>query len=263
MIYDIHAHLDLYAEKEVSGVIKNARENNVRLIITNSVDMNSCKKNLEFAEKYNDIVKLAVGFYPQDALSREKNELVAKKEGEYEKFSDLKEFALTNKKYVFAIGESGLDLHNGKDITSQTELLKKELKLAEELNVPIIIHSRKAEEKVVEFIKDYKCKRILHCFSGNFKLIKKAIEYGCYFSIPTNIVRSEHFKRMVAEIPKNRILTETDSPYLSPFHDKKNEPAFVHETIKIIAEIWKISEKETELILWKNFVRVFNYQKNP
>ena len=254
MIADIHCHLDLYDEKEVEKVIDKAAKAGVKVIINNSVDLASCKKNLDFAKKYPSIVKLAVGFYPQDALSREEKKLW---KGGYESFEDLRNFALANKKDIFAIGEVGMDLKNGKDIQMQEELLRKELDLASELNVPIILHSRKAEEKVVEIVKDYSCTRIMHCFSGSFNLIKKALDYGCYFSIPTNIVKLEHFQKMVKELPKDRILTETDAPFLSPFPGEKNEPAFIHETIKKIAEIWDLSEKETELILWKNFVRVF------
>jgi len=257
MIADIHCHLDLYNEKEVAKIIENARKAGVKIIINNSVDLSSCKKNLEFVKKYSDIVKLAVGFYPQDALSREERKLW---KGGYESFEELKEFALANKKDIFAIGEVGMDLKNGKDIKMQEELLKKELKLAEELNVPIIVHSRKAEAEVVEIMKDYKCKRIMHCFSGSFNLVKKALDYGCYFSIPTNIVKLEHFQRMVAELPKDRILTETDAPFLSPYSGIRNEPAFIHETIKKIAEIWQLSEKETEEILWENFCKMFNYK---
>lgn len=248
MIADIHAHLDLYPEKEVGGIVDNAKKNNV-IIITNSVDLESCRKNLEFAKKY-DNVRLAIGYYPQDALSR----------GEPQKkdsFEELKKFAIKNKKQIFAIGEVGMDLKNGSDAEGQEELLRKELTLAEELDVPIIIHSRKAEERVVEIVKDYKCKRIMHCFSGKFSLIKKALDYSCFFSIPTNIVRLEHFRKMAKELPNNRILTETDAPYLSPFPGKKNESSFIKETIKIIAKLWEKSEKETEKILWDNFLNVF------
>jgi TatD DNase family protein len=258
MLIDIHAHLDLYDEKEVGNIIKESIENNVKCIITNSVDLDSCKKNLEFAKKYKDVVKLAVGFYPQDALSREEKELGYESKEKTETFEQLKEFTLKNKEFVFAIGETGLDFYNGKDKKTQEELFKKELKLAEELKVPIIIHSRKAEKEVVELIKDYSCVRILHCFNGKFSLIKQALESGCYFSIPTNIVRLEHFKKMVQEIPKDRILTETDAPFLSPYHNSKNKPYYIKETIKEISKIWKLSEKETEKIIFDNFKKVFN-----
>jgi len=261
MIYDIHCHLDLYEDEEkVKKVIGNARKKDVKVIITNSVDMNSCEINLEYAKKNSNIVKLAVGFYPKDALDREKESMDIKKRRKDETFEDLKEFALKHKKDIFAIGETGLDLYNGKDLEEQKELLKKELELAEELNIPIIIHSRKAEAEVVEFAKGYKCKRILHCFNGKISLAKKAVEYGYYFSIPTNIVRLEHFRTMIKELPKDRILTETDSPYLSPFPGEKNEPAFIHETIKEISKIWNLTEKEVEEVLWKNFTKVFDYK---
>jgi TatD DNase family protein len=261
MIYDIHCHLDLYEdEEEVKEVVKNAIKNEVKCMITNSVDISSCEKNLEYAKKYKDIVRLAVGFYPKDALDRESEDIDIKIKRKSETFSDLKKFVIKNKKDIIALGETGLDLYNGKDIEEQKKLLKQELKLAEDLDIPIILHSRKAEAEIVEFAKDFKCKRVLHCFSGKFSLIKKAVEYGYYFSIPTNIVRLEHFKNMVKEVPKNRILTETDAPFLSPYKEKKNEPAFVHETIKEIKKIWNLTGRETEEILWKNFKEVFNYK---
>ncbi len=254
MIADVHAHLDLYKEKEAEIVIENARENKV-IIVSNSVDLPSCRKNLVFADKY-DNVRLAVGYYPQDALNRE-NEGMGIGKARKESFEELRKFALENDDKVFAIGEIGMDFKNGKDIKAQKELLRKELELAEELEIPAIIHSRQAEEQVVEIVKDYKCKKVMHCFSGKFSLIKKALDYGCYFSIPTSIVRLEHFRNMVKELPRNRILTETDSPYLSPYKEKKNEPSFIKETIKVIAGIWEESEKETEKILWQNFLDVF------
>ena len=261
MIADIHAHLDLYKENEVERVIENARKNNVKAIITNSVDLASCRKNLEYSKKYPDIVKLAVGFYPQDALSREEKEMWKKEEKPKEKFEELRDFALKNKNYVFAIGEVGMDLKNGKDVAGQEKLLRQELELAQELKVPAIIHSRKAEKEVVDIVKDYNCVRIMHCFSGSFGLIKKALDYGCYFSIPTNIVKLEHFQKMAKELPREKILTETDAPFLSPFVGVKNEPAFIKETIKIIAKIWNLSEEETEKILWENFCQAFSYGK--
>ncbi|MEM3405728.1 MAG: TatD family hydrolase [Candidatus Pacearchaeota archaeon] len=261
MIYDIHCHLDLYEnEEEVKKVIENARKNKVKCIITNSVDLTSCKKNLEYTKKYIDIVKLAVGFYPKDALERENEDIEKRKKRQKESFENLEEFALKNKKYVFAIGEVGLDLYKGKNLEEQKELLKKELILAEELNVPVILHSRKAEKEIIEFTKDFKCKKILHCFNGKFSLIKNALSLGYYFSIPTNIVKLEHFKEMIKILPKEKILTETDAPYLSPYAGKKNEPSFIKETIKVIAKVLDLSEEETEKILWNNFVKVFDYK---
>jgi TatD DNase family protein len=107
-------------------------------------------------------------------------------------------------------------------------------------------------------LKNYpELKKVLHCFSGKKNLVKEATSLGCYFSIPTNIVRSEQFQEMLKIIPRQKILTETDAPYLSPFPEKQNEPAFIDESIKIISKLWNISTKETEKIIEDNFKKVF------
>jgi TatD DNase family protein len=124
----------------------------------------------------------------------------------------------------------------------------------------VIIHSRKAEREVLEILEKFKSiKVILHCFSGSFNLVKKGIGLGCYFSIPANIVRSEHFQKMAQVIPREKILTETDSPYLSPFKEKENEPAFITESMKKISKIWKIPETEVEKKIEDNFRKVFGF----
>ena len=242
MIIDTHAHLDLVKKNYLNKLIENAKNARVKIIITNAIDLNSCKKVLDLSKRF-DIVKPALGLYPEK-LSLEK----------LEKF---KKFLFEHKKEVFAIGEIGMDFKWHEDKKLQEKIFREQLKLAEELKLPAIIHSREAEAEVVEILKDYNCKKIMHCFMGNFKLVKKAEELGCYFSIPTNIVRSEHFQKMVRMLPKDKILTETDSPYLSPFKGKKNESAFIVESIKIISKIWGLTKEETEKQIEDNFERLF------
>lgn len=236
MLIDVHAHLDFLDEKKLEEIQNNK---NIKLVLTNSVNLKSCKKNLEISKKYSKI-KLAVGLYPE-----KKNTL-----SEYKKFE---KFVQENKKQIFAIGEIGLDKTEDLNFKIQKKIFENQLALAEKLNVPAIIHTRKAEKEVLEIIKEYKCKKILHCFSGKHKLVKQAIELGCYFSIPTNIVRSEHFQKLIEIISKNKIFTETDAPYLSPHKERKNEPKFIEESVKIISKIWKISIQETEKQIEKNF----------
>jgi len=245
MIIDVHAHLDFLEEKKLKEIETNPK---IKLVITNSVNLESCKKNLELVKKYKKI-KLAVGLYPEKNLS-------------LKKYNEFEKWILKNKQYVFAVGEIGLDFSYTKpEKKLQIEIFQKQLKLAEELNVPAIIHTRKAEKEIVEILKNAEGKYILHCFSGNFKLVKQANELGCYFSIPTNITRSEHFQKMVEFLPKNKILTETDSPYLSPYKNKKNKPEFIVETIKIISKIWKKSFDSTEEQIEKNFQKIINIYK--
>ncbi len=243
MIIDVHAHLDLLPEKKLIEIQENKK---IKLVITNSVDLKTSKKSLELSKKFPK-VKVALGLYPDKNL----------------KISDFKifeEFVRKNKTSIVALGEIGLDLHHTKEnFEIQKAVFVKELELANQLEIPVIIHSRKAEKEVLEILESFpKVKVVLHCFSANFKLIKKGIELGCYFSIPANVVRSEHFQKMVLEIPKEKILTETDSPYLSPFEKIKNEPAFIKESIKKISEIWKTPEDKVEKQIEENFKRIFN-----
>jgi TatD DNase family protein len=239
MIIDTHFHADFLDEVKLKEIQDDEK---IKLVITNSVNINSCKKNTEISKKYQKI-KTALGLYPEQTLTEEE-------------FNLLLELIKKNK--PIAIGEIGLDKTEKLDFEIQKEVFIKQLDLAKELNVPAIIHTRKAEKEVLEILENYsELKIILHCFSGNFKLVKKANEMGCYFSIPTNIVRSEHFQKMVKELPKEKILTETDSPYLSPFKEKDNEPRFITESIKKISEIWDVSEKEVERQIEENFERVF------
>lgn len=243
MIYDVHSHMDFFNAEELKLILDNSKE--VALIISNSVNIKSCEKNLELSKSYPQI-KLATGLYPEDTL-KERD------------FIKLKEFVEKNKAQIIAIGEIGLDKTERCDFSIQKRIFIQELEFAKKLNLPSIVHTRKAEKEVLEILENYKDQKIiLHCFSGNFKLIKKAIELEFYFSIPIILIKSEHFQRLVNEVPRNKILTETDSPLLSPYKDKKNQPAYIKETIKKLAEIWKISEKEVETQIEKNTKHVFS-----
>ena len=241
MLIDVHFHADFLPEKKLEEIQRNEK---IKLVVTNSVDVESCESNLKISKKFSKI-KLAVGLYPE-----EKNNLT-----EYEK---LENFVVKNKNQIFAIGEIGLDKTEKLDFEIQKKIFVAQLNLAKRLNLPVIVHTRKAEKEVLEILENYKeLKIILHCFSGNFKLVKKAVELGCYFSIPTNIVRSEHFQKLVVEVPHGRILTETDAPYLSPFKEKQNESAFIVETIRTLSKIWNVPEKDVERQVETGFEKVF------
>jgi TatD DNase family protein len=268
MLLDVHCHLDHhYYKQDLDQVIQNARNAKVVKIITSGIDRNTCEIALSLAKKY-DIVEAALGRYPEDALDRE---------GYYEFNPDAQrttieqdiQFMKQHKDKFIAIGECGLDLHNGsiENLEKQICVFKKLIELSIELDKPIIIHSRKAERQVIEILDEYKGKItpgniILHCFSGRKSLINIAIERGYKFSIPTNIGRAEHFQWIVQQSPIKNILTETDAPYLSPYKNEdnsfnRNEPAYVSETIKIISKIKKITESECEKQIFMNFQMTF------
>ena len=247
MIYDVHAHLDMFTDEGLKELIDRAKLGRVKKIITNSVNMKSIERSFEIKKNYPEIVDLAIGLYPEEIES-------------VEEFYNFEEFAREHKDDYIAFGEIGLDLYHRKDnFELQKEVFVKELDLARELSKPVIIHTRKAEKEVLDILENYKdVKRVLHCFSGNFKLIGRAKEMGCYFSIPANVNKSEHFQKMAQELPHEIILTETDSPYLAPYRCVGNEPAFIKETVSVISQIWGVSKEEFEEQIEGNYHSVFS-----
>ena len=257
ILVDVHNHLDHdFFKEDLDQVIERAREAGVKSIITNGLDPDTNRKSLELANKY-DIVKAALGIYPPESLEKEAET------GEHTRptieFDIDKEieFIEQNKDNIIAIGEIGLDfVHSQTD--AQKELFKKLLDLAKKLDKPVLVHSRKAEREVIEILEANQQKKvILHCFSGRKSLIKRGVELGYYFSIPGNIVRSQQFQITAELVPFSQLLTETDGPYMSPFKDKRNEPAFIIETIKKIAEIKNITPEETANQIYMNYQHLF------
>ncbi|MBT3690697.1 TatD family hydrolase [Candidatus Woesearchaeota archaeon] len=245
MLIDVHCHLDYKDfDKDRDEVIENAKKNNVKIIISNGTDLESNKKVLELSKKY-DIIKPAFGLYPVEAENLSEEEI-----------DETLNFIKKNN--PVAIGEVGLDLYNGKDIEKQKKVLVKLIDLSKELDIPLIIHSRKAEEEVIELLKETKPKKvILHCFCGNKELTKEAESLGYVFSIPATIIRTKTFKKLAKRIQLKSILTETDAPFLSPYEGKRNEPAYIKETIKKISEIKGLTEEELEKIIFMNYQNLF------
>jgi TatD DNase family protein len=245
MIIDVHCHLDFEQfDEDRDEVIKRAKENEVKVIISNGTNLQKNKKVLELSKKY-DIVKPAYGIYPTEAEEMSQGEI-----------EEILEFIEKNK--PMAIGEVGLDLNHGKNIDKQKEVLKKLIALSKKLDIPLIVHSWKAEKETIEFLKENKAEKvIMHCFCGNADLTKEAESLGYLFSIPTSIVKSKTFRKLAKRIQLKSILTETDAPFLSPYEGKRNEPSFIKESIRKIAEIKEITEEELKKIIFMNYQNLF------
>lgn len=258
MYIDIHCHLDhpMLAEK-MDKIIENAKQAEIRVILTAGINPQTNRTTLELAKKY-DIVKAALGIYPPKTLQKEIDEGGYPLKPNLFDIDEELEFIKQNKDNLVAIGECGLDYSLGEDPKSQKQVFQKQIELAEKLNKPIIVHSRKAESDAVEILESSKSKKIfLHCFSGKKKLMKRAADLGFYFSIPTNVVRAENFQITADIVDINHLFCETDSPYLSPFKDIWNEPSFVVESYKKIAEIKNLDLEEVKNNIWLNWQRVF------
>ena len=249
LLYDVHAHLSDNQLSDVTGLINRAKSAGVKSIITNGLGPSDNKQQLNLSTKY-DIVRAALGFYPSEAETASQDIIK----------SELN-FIRENKKEITAIGEIGLDRKDAPTPAvwkKQVSVFKDMVALASEIKRPIIIHSRKAEQEVLDILKDIDHPAvIMHCFSGKMKLVKEGLDRGYFFSIPPIINTSTHFQAITKLVDFSHLMTETDTPYLSPFKDKLNESAFIDVTIKKISEIKGTDAFETSKILFKNFLSTF------
>jgi TatD DNase family protein len=250
MLFDSHAHLNFKAFKDdYRQVIKRCQENNVWMINVGS-QYETSKKAIEIAEKYDKGVYAAVGLHPIH---------VEDENFDYEKYSDLAK----NPKVV-AIGETGLDYYRDKNNpstsfrASQKEIFLKHLELARELNKPVIIHCREAHRDLTEILKietqklKANSRGVIHCFTGNQKQAEKYLELGFYLGFTGIITYSSDYDEIIKNLPLDKILIETDSPYLTPipFRDQRNEPSYVKYVAEKIATLKnlpleKIAEQTT------------------
>jgi TatD DNase family protein len=246
MLVDVHAHMDLIGN--LDHAIQKCRENNFYAVISNGTNLNDNQKVLDISKKYG-VIKSALGFYPDEVDFLDESDIE-------ESFSFIKK----NIRKLTAIGEIGLDFSN-KDSNKkkQIDVFNTCIELAEKNKLPIIVHSRKAELEITEILESSSIKKVvMHCFSGNFKLIKRLYEKNFSFSIPCIINRSEHFQKIVKEINLDNILTESDAPFLSPFPDKKNKPYFIKNTINEISKIKNLDNKIIEDTILENYKKMFS-----
>lgn len=244
MYIDVHSHLHmpkLYSK--IDRIVKNASRANVINVINCGLDIESNRKVLELSKKYQ-LIKPALGLYPTESEKMSENEI----ENEIE-------FIRSNK--PFAISEIGMDLKHLNSLNKQKPMFEKMLNLAEDLNLPVIVHTRKAELETLEILETTDLKIILHCFTGNTNLIKKASENGYFFSVPTSVTYMQELQNLVQNVSINKLMTETDAPFLAPIKGRINEPANILQGVKKIAEIKQMTEKETTSIIFKNYKKVF------
>ena len=245
MFIDLHCHLDFYSDGKIKEIVKRMKDSKV-IGINSGIDNLTNIRTLELSQKYQNVLA-ALGGYSTDVEKLSEEEL-------NEEIKFIKE----NSKKIVAISEVGLDLHHGKDLKKQEMGFRKFIELAIELNKPIIIHTRKAEERVLEILEEYDFgKFVLHCFMADKKLVKRARDDGFYFTVPSIIKYNEQFQSLVSEVPIEQLFCETDSPFLHPDKEQNNEPSNVIESYKKISEIKNISLKKVEKQVEENYKKIF------
>ena len=248
MFTDTHCHIYKEYYENIEEVLKNAKKSNVNRMINNGCDKKSNEEVLELTKNYENIYG-AIGIHPENI--------------EEYKEEDLKwiEENLKQSK-IIAIGEIGLDYHYTKENkTEQIKLLERQLKIAEQYNLTVIIHSREATEDTINTLKKYKVTGVIHSFSGSLETAKIYIKMGYLLGINGVITfKNSKLKDVIKEIPLESIVLETDSPYLTPepFRGKKNEPARIKEIAEFICDLKGISLEDLATITNHNIKRIFD-----
>ena len=249
LIIDTHAHYD---DEKFDGVrdelLIELHQNGVDKIITCAVDGVSAKKVLILAEKY-DFIYAAVGIHPENLESKTGVE-------------EIKDLA-SHKKCV-AIGEIGLDYYwTSENKDQQKRIFESQVILAKELNLPVIVHDREAHADTLEILKRHKPKGVLHCFSGSIEMAKEIIKLGMYIGIG-GVVTFKNAKRMpevIRAVPTDRLLLETDCPYLAPepYRGKICHSGYITLTAQKTAEILAASRDQILIKTRENAKNLFNF----
>ena len=250
---DSHCHLDHEPLFEnIDEILKRSKDVGIEKLLTICTTFESFKKIKYLVEK-DDIIYGTYGIHPHEA----KKDKVT---------SDLIINEIKQNNKIIGIGETGLDFYyNHSDKTDQIRSFEEHINASLELKIPLIIHSRNAEPETLEIFKKYKnynLKILMHCFTGTKKFAQDLLNFDAYFSASGIITfkNSQELQETFKSIPLEKILIETDSPYLAPVPNrgKKNEPSFVRYTAEKLAEIKKISKFELIKTTTSNFNKLFN-----
>jgi len=268
MIFDTHAHLNFFEfDEDRDELIKKCLSQKMG-IINIGTNFQSSEKAIDISEKYSDVFA-SVGLHPTNIASDffKSKECSKTAEGfledglDYDKYKEL-----AKSKKVVAIGECGLDYWYRPKGAAKKELFKeeqkkffiKQLDMAEELNLPVIIHCRSAFDDLFNILSKRKVRGVLHCFTGTKEDVEKFLSFGLYFGI-NGIIFKMDSEEAIKTIPLDRILLETDCPYLSPpMFEERNNPLSLKYVIEEIARIKGVSVEEIEEITRKNTKDLFN-----
>ncbi|MGE7271797.1 TatD family hydrolase [Brevibacillus panacihumi] len=255
MLFETHAHLNAKEfDEDREAVIARAKENGVDTIVNIGFNAETIPTCLELADNY-DFIYAVIGWHPQDAKDMT---------GEHLEWIE----ELSRHPKVVGLGEMGLDYHwdtSPRDV--QAEVFRKQIRLARKLDKPIIIHNRDAHQDVISILKEEKASEvggIMHCFSGSWETAKLALNMNFYISFggPLTFKNAKQPKEVAAKVPLDRLLIETDCPYLTPhpFRGKRNESGYVRYVCEEMANLHGLSYEEMAKITSDNARRLFRLE---
>lgn len=248
MFTDSHSHVYSEYYDDIDLVIKEAKEANVDRIFICGCSTSENKEVLEICAKYDNIYG-ALGIHPENVLNYQSKDL------------DFIKDNITNNK-IIAIGEIGLDYHYSKELKlEQIKLLEDQLKIAEEKNIPVIIHSREATQDTLDTLKKFNVKGIIHSFSGSYEVAQEYIKMGYLIGINGVITfKNSNVKDVIKRLPLDKLVLETDSPYLTPtpHRGEKNAPKYTALVAEFVADLFNISLSELAEITNNNLASIFD-----
>ena len=249
MIFDTHAHYDDKAfDSDRDELLENLFSDSVAYIVNQGTDLELSEYGIRLAERYENMY-CAVGIHPENITETSLDDI-----------QKIKRMASHSK--VVAIGEIGLDYYWDIPREPQKLIFEKQLELANELDMPVNVHDREAHGDTLELIRKYKPKGILHCFSGSVEMAEEVVKLGMYIGMGGVVTfkNSRKAVEVVKVIPLERLVLETDCPYLAPvpFRGKRNDSSMIQYVAEKIAEIKNISAEEVLEETLHNAKRVYS-----
>ena len=253
MLIDTHAHIDMDCyEDDYSGVVLRAKENGVEKIIIPAVEPKDFNKIIQFTHDYNNVY-CALGLHPSEA-----------KKYYPEMLEEIEDFCQNNKKIV-AIGEVGLDYYWDKSfIELQKQIFRAQIELAKKLSLPVLIHDREAHQDTFDILKAANINDlpiVMHCYSGSWEFAKEFLKMNCYIALGGVVTfkTAQKAKEVAKNIPLNKLLLETDCPYMTPVphRGKQNEPAYIKYVAQEIANIRNTTFEEIAIKTTENANKLF------
>lgn len=247
-LIDTHAHIDML--QNIDEAIKNAQENNIKKIIVPCAYPSDLYKIYQIANKYENVFGL-LGVHPTEV--KDWNDALS---------DQIREYADSSK--IVGIGEIGLDYYWDKSFVNlQKEVFIKQINMANELNLPICVHDREAHKDTFDILKEHNktSEVVMHCFSGSVEFARECIKQGWYLALGGVVTfkNAVKMKEVAEDIPLDKLLLETDSPYLTPvpYRGKENQPAYVKFVAEKIAELRDMTVEDIAEITTQNAEKVF------